>query len=112
MGYFEKFNKGQGIPFMDGATKIDVPQGEPLTITDYGFIHGEDGDFAVLQFAEYKKAFAFGNSIITEDLKSMEPDFPSKADLLAELATVKVVFTKRKNKSGKREYMAVEYIED
>lgn len=112
MGYFDKFNQGQGIPFMDGADKIDIPQGENLTITDYGFIHGEDGDFAVLQFAEYKNAFAFGNSIITEDIKQMEKDFSSKSDVLAELAKVTVVFTKRKNKSGKREYMAVEFVEN
>lgn len=111
MGYFDKFNQGQGIPFMDNAKKIDIPQGEELTITDYGFIHGEDGDFAVLQFAEYKKSFAFGNSIITEDLKEMENDFSSKSDVLAQLANVKLVFSKRKNKSGKREYMAVEFVE-
>lgn len=112
MGYFSKFNQGQGIPFMDGADKIDIPQGEKLTIVDYGFIHGEDGDFAVLLFDEYPKCFAFGNSIITEDLKMMEVDFSSKSDVLAELANVKVVFSKRKNKTGKREYMAVEFVED
>lgn len=112
MGYFEKFNKGKGIPFMDNSTKIDIPQGEKLTITDYGFIHGEDGDFAVLQFAEHKNSFAFGNSIITDNLKQMEQDFNDKSDVLFALADVKVVFSKRKNKAGKREYMSVEFVEN
>lgn len=38
MGYFSKFNRNEGIPFMDGADKIDIPQGEKLTIVDYGFL--------------------------------------------------------------------------
>ena len=42
MGYFDKFNKGEGIPFMDGRTKVDIPVGKGLHLKDYGFIKGDD----------------------------------------------------------------------
>ena len=112
MGYFDKFNKGKGIPFMEDKTKFDVPQGEDLTIIDYGFIKGEDAPYAVLLFAEYPENFAFGNSIISDDIAEMEKDFGSKAKVLDALKAVKVKFTKVPSKKNpKREYTAVEFIE-
>lgn len=112
MGYFDKFNKGKGIPFMEDKTKFDVPLGEDLTIVDYGFIQGEDAPYAVLLFAEYPENFAFGNSIISDDIAQMEKDLGEKANVLNALKGVKVKFTKiASKKNPKREYTAVEFIE-
>lgn len=110
--YFDKFKKGAGVPFMEDAVKIDIPINEPLTITDYGFIANDEGDFVVLQFAEYPNSFAFGNSIATETIHTIEEDFSNdKKEILAALATVKVLFQKVKSKKG-RFYTSIEFIED
>ena len=111
MGYFDKFNKGEGIPFMDGRTKMDTPVGEGLHLKDYGFIKGDDAPFAVMLFEEYPKNFMFGNSIVTDDIKTIEKDMGSKEQALNLLAGVSMKFTKRVSKRG-REYMSVEFIED
>lgn len=111
MGYFDKFNGGKGIPFMDGAEKIDIPVGEKLHLADYGFIdNNEGGEFIVLSFREYPKKFAFGNQIITTDIRIMESDFGSKEKVLQELANVELLFKKQISKKN-REYTAVEFID-
>lgn len=110
MGYFDKFNKGKGIPFMNGRDKMVIPLNEELTISDYGFINGDDKEYAVLLFAEYPKNFAFANAIMTDDLKTIETDAGSKDQALGLLAGVKVKFTKSTSKRG-REYVSVEFIE-
>ena len=112
MGYFDKFNSGKGIPFMDGAEKIDIPVGEKLHVNDYGFIDNkEGGEFIVLSFREYPKKFTFGNPIITTDVRMMESDFGSKEKVLQELASVALLFKKQISKKN-REYTAVEFIEE
>lgn len=111
MGYFDKFNKGEGIPFMDGRTKTDIPVGKGLHLKDYGFIKGDDAPFAVMLFEEYPKNFMFGNSIVTDDIKTIEKDMGSKEQALNLLAGVSMKFTKRTSKRG-RDYMSVEFIED
>ena len=111
MGYFDKFNKGKGIPFMDGRTKVDIPVNEGLHLKDYGFIEGDDGPFAVMLFEEYPENFMFGNSIVTDDIKTIEKDMSSKEQALNLLAGVTMKFAKRTSKRG-RDYMLVEFIED
>ena len=112
MGYFDKFNGGKGIPFMDNADKIDIPVGEKLHLNDYGFIDNkEGGEFIVLSFREYPKKFAFGNPIITTDVRMMESDFGSKEKVLEQLASVALLFKKQISKKN-REYTSVEFIEE
>lgn len=112
MGYFDKFNGGKGIPFMDGADKIDIPVGEKLHVADYGFIdNSEGGEFIVLSFREYPNKFVFGNPIITTDVRMMEGDFGSKDKVLQQLAGVALLFKKQTSKKG-RVYTAVEFIEE
>jgi hypothetical protein len=109
MGYFDKFNKG--IPFMDGRIKVDIPVGKGLHLKDYDFIKGDDAPFAVMLFEEYPENIMFGNSIVTEAIKTIEKDMGSKEQALNLLAGVSMKFTKRTSKRG-RDYMSVEFIED
>ena len=112
MSYFDKFNGGKGIPFMNNADKMDIPVGEKVHISDYGFIESDDGgEFIVLAFREHPQKFAFGNSIITTDVRMMESDFGSKEKVIEQLASVALLFKKQVSKKG-REYMAVEFIEE
>lgn len=110
MGYFTKFAAGKGISFMEGAEKMDVPVGVDVHVADYGYIKGEDSDFAVLALVEYPGKFMFANSILTGDLKVMDADFGTHEKVLEALSGVALRFAKKVSKKG-REYMAVEFIE-
>lgn len=95
--YFEKFNNG-GIAFMEGRDKGNLADmlETPVHIIDYGFIKNDEGEYAVMLFAEDDKRFYFGNSIITEMLKTIESD--GMKDALAEQP---IRFFSRESKKGR-----------
>lgn len=95
--YFEKFNNG-GIQFMEGREKGNLSDmlEKSLHIIDHGFIAGDDGDYAVMLFAEDAEHFYFGNSIITEMLKTVDAD-----GMTAELAEQPIMFVQRESKRGR-----------
>ena len=105
--YFTNLNPSKGIPFMDGAEKGEKDEllGEWLHIDDFGFINGENGEFAVLQSRERPGKFYFGNQIITEMLQRVNAD--SMKQHLAENA---IKFTMRTSEKG-RDYMTFEFAE-
>ena len=108
MGYFAQFNAGKGIPFMEGREKANLKDvlDRKLHIDDFGFIKGEEGEYAVISFAEDKDYFYFANAIVTDALKKIKEDGKSE-----ELKDVAVVFTLRMSNKN-REYVAIEFIED
>lgn len=98
--YFDKF-KSAGIPFMEGRDKGNLSDmlNRELHIIDYGFIHGDDGDYAVMAFAEDDERFYFGNSIITEMLREVEGD-----GMKEELSYQPIRFEQRVSRNGRRTY--------
>lgn len=100
MGYFDKF-KNAGIPFMEGREKGSLKDvhGQDLHIIDFGFINGEDGEYAVMMFAEDDAHFYFGNSIITSMLHTIDED-----GMREELKEQPVQFEERTSRNGKRQY--------
>jgi hypothetical protein len=101
-----KKNNGGGIPFMEGREKGDMKGliGKTVTIDDFGFIAGDDGDFVVFKVKEDPKRFYFGGSVLTDGLQDLS---------LAEAVEVResglpVRFTEKKSKKG-RTYIATEY---
>ncbi|MBQ8427063.1 MAG: hypothetical protein IJX16_04825 [Clostridia bacterium] len=107
MGYFKKF-KNDGVPFMENAEKGEINDllGQKLHITDFGFINGKNGKFAVLQFGEKPNMFYFGNSIVSEMLEQVQID-----GMEQELPNVEIMFEKRVSKETNREYTAFEIFE-
>ena len=103
--YFTDLNPSKGIPFMDGAEKGEKDEilGEWLHIEDFGFIEGENGEFAVLQIRERPGKFYFGNSIITEMLQKV-----SKDNMKKHLADNAVKFSMKTSEKG-RDYMTFEF---
>lgn len=97
------------IPFMDGREKGDQILNEELTIIDYGFLTGEDGEFIVYITREHEDLFFFGGSVMTEKFKELETVFSEEemAELMEMGVTIKLVEKKSKNK---RKYVAVELI--
>ena len=104
MGYFDKFNNG-GIPFMEGRDKGNISDilGETLHIVDFGFINGDNGEYAVFLTAEHDDVFYFGNAVITDMLREVQKD-----GMESELAEQKIVFENRTSKKG-REYIAFRF---
>ena len=107
MSYFTKFNR-KGIPFMEGGKKKDLKEvfGQQVHITDFGFIDGKDGKFAVIQLQETPSAFYFCNAIITEMLLEVEKD-----DKKPELPAAPIVFSSKTSKETGRDYTAFEFVE-
>ena len=110
MGLKEKaksLNSGNGIEFMENRTKGEVEEliDQTLTIRDYAFITGDDGEYAVFIVDEVEDKFYFGGMVVTEDLKQFTPEEHEeiRKDGLPTL------FSKRTNKKGKREYTAIEF---
>lgn len=108
MGYFAQF-KNEGVPFMEGRYKGEKSEilGKPLHIADFGFINGNDGNFAVMLFAEIPDKFYFGNSIVTEMLEAVERDNQRQA-----LKEVQITFNERKAKESGRTYIAFDIDEN
>jgi hypothetical protein len=67
-------NSQGGVPFMDGREKAELPLQSSVTICDYGFIDGEDGEYVVLALKEFPKAFFFGGSVITQKFQDLVKD--------------------------------------
>ena len=106
MGYFSKFQQ-QGIPFMEGAEKADIRDlvDEPIHIIDFGFIKGDNGDFAVFQTKENEGVFFFAPTVISENLREIEAD-----NMKNVLAKTEVVVRLTTSKKG-RDYFSLEYHE-
>lgn len=104
MGYFDKFNNG-GIPFMEGRYKGNISDilGETLHIVDFGFINGDNGEYAVFYTREHADVFYFGNAVITDMLKEVQRD-----GMEAELSEQDIVFELRTSKKG-RDYIAFRF---
>lgn len=103
----KSMNAGQGIEFMSDRTKGETDEliGRVVTIRDYAFINGDDGEYAVFIIDENDDKFYFGGMVLTNNLKELtdEEHQELKNDGLPAL------FKKQMNKKGKREYTSVEF---
>lgn len=108
MGYFDKF-ANKGIPFMEGREKGNLRdmQNRVLHIDDFGFINGQNGEFAVVSFVEDEGKFYFANQVITDMLHEVDMD-----NMRDELKLQPIVFYMRLSKDEKREYMTFEFVAD
>lgn len=87
------------IPFMEGKTKGDLKTlyTENVTITNFGFMNDEDGDYVCFTIKEDPKRFFFGGMVLTDDMHKME-ESGYKEEILAEGLPVKFDSKKGKNK--------------
>lgn len=107
-----ELNAQGGVPFMEGRTKDELPEGELVTVVDYGFIKDPKGDYVVLALKEYPQFFYFGGSVVTEKFKALDVDLTE--DDREELHTegLPVAFAKKISKRGKREYTTCVFFPD
>lgn len=95
---------------MDDIIKV-FPDG--VTVTQFDFLSGDDGDFAVCAFKEDEKAFFFGGKILTDMCKAWLEGYESTKDASADLTAeggVKLRFKRSKTKAN-RDVTLVEVVE-
>lgn len=104
----QEATNGNIIDFMVGRKKGEEhpPLKQVLTIENYDFLQGENGEYAVVIFKEDKENFYFMGSVVTEKLKKVDNALlPSEKDEMLSLG-IEVVFEQVTSKS-KRKYMDV-----
>ena len=102
----EGMNSGKGIEFMDKRTKGETEEllDQVVTIRDYAFISGQDGEYAVFIIDEDADKFYFGGKVITDNLKAFSEE--EHEELKEE--GLPTLFAERVSKN-KRKYISVEF---
>jgi len=64
------------LPIMEGRDKGDTDDliGVVVTLRDFGFMSGDNGDYVVFIVDEEPKEFFFGGKVLTDDMQKMESD--------------------------------------
>lgn len=92
-----------------GRDKVEIddvinmyPEG--VTVTQFDFLTGDNGDFAVCAFAEDDKACFFGGKILTDMCKAWFEGYATTKDASADLTAeggVKLRFKRSKTKTNR-----------
>lgn len=98
---------GVNLELMEGRTKGDNKEleGKVVTITDYGFLNGSDGEYAAYIVKEIEDSFYFAGTVLTESLKQL--DVEGYRDAIKEEGLRIRLVEKRSNKG--RKYFSVEF---
>lgn len=120
MGNFKAIAKEhtEGSFVTVGRKKVDVddiinayPDG--VTVMEFDFLTGDNGEFAVCAFKEDEKACFFGGKILTDMCKTWAEGYESTKDASADLTAeggVKLRFKRSKTKAN-RDVTLVEVVE-
>lgn len=92
-----------GLPFMEGKEKIEVKGdilNNVLTVDEYGYLEGEEGEYVVIALKEYPNHFIYGSSVVTQAFKTLDEKLndEQKAFLLEKGLTFKLNEMMSKNK--------------
>lgn len=91
-----------GLPFMEGRTQLDVDKilGQTVTVEEYGYLRGDNGDYVVLVLEEYPQFFMYGASVVTQAFKELDEMLTpkEKEEVLKEGLTFSIEERKSKNK--------------
>jgi hypothetical protein len=92
-----------GLPFMEGKEKLEVKGNilnNVLTVDEYGFLEGEEGEYVVIALKEYPQHFIYGSSVVTQAFKTLEEtlDEEERAFILDKGLTFKLTEVVSKNK--------------
>jgi len=96
------------LPLMEGRDKGDQDDiiGEIVTVTDYGFMKSDKGEYVAYTVKEYPKNFFFGGGIMTEYMQQL--DSQGAHDLIVDEG-MPMLLTKKKSKDSGRTYTAVKF---
>lgn len=103
-------NSNEGIPFMKGRTKGEISEilGQPVTIRDFDFLDGQDGEYVVFIVDEVKDTFFFGGSVLTSNLKLLNSE---EVNEVKESGLPVMLYEAKSKKTG-RKYVAAKFYPD
>jgi hypothetical protein len=86
------------LPIMEGRNKGETDDliGVVVTLRDYGFMSGDNGEYVVFIVDEEPNEFFFGGKVLTDDMQKFEAA-GRHADVVAE--GLPMVLTKKKSKN-------------
>lgn len=92
-----------GLPFMEGREKLEVKGdvlNKVLTVEQYGFMEGEEGEYVAFTVKEYPKHFMYGASVVSEGFKKFDTKFDEdqKSMIMEHGLTIKLSERKSANK--------------
>lgn len=96
------------LPFMEGREKGDSKEllGQVSTITDYGFLKGDDNrEYVAFITAERAKKFYFGGTVLTDQMQQLEAE-GYHDEIVNE--GLPMLMTEKRSKNG-RTYTNVEF---
>lgn len=95
----------EGIPFMEGRTPSKLEHGEVVTIIDYAFIKGEDGEYSVFITKEDEEHFYFGGMVFNQLFRELDGYSTEEIETVLKQG-IEVTTELKKSKKG-REYTKV-----
>lgn len=91
-----------GLPLMEGKTQLNVENimGEEVTVEDYGYLKGDNGEYVVLTLKEYPNHFMYGATVVTQSFKELDSalSVDERIEILQEGLTFSI--TEKKSKNG------------
>lgn len=98
-----------GLPLMEGKTQLKVEGNilnNTLTVDEYGFLEGEEGEYVVIALKEYPEHFIYGSSVVTQAFKQIDNKF--KKEEIAKLLEMGLTFRLSEQMSkNKRRYTKI-----
>lgn len=97
-----------GLAFMEGREKGILPLDKEVVINEFGFLNGDEGEYAVFTLKGVDKEFYYGSSVVTDVLKQVEEVLNGDGESQTEFLEhgLPVQFTQRMSKA-KRKYTAI-----
>lgn len=98
---------GGNLGIMEGRTKGECREleGKIVTIVDYGFLTGSNGEYVVFITKEIEDSFYFGGSVLTQSFKTLDEEGYREA---IQSEGVRVKLEEKRSKNG-RNYVSVEF---
>lgn len=99
----------QKITFMEGREKRDLKEllNQEITITDFAFLNGADGKYAVFTIKEDDNSFYFSSSVLTSRFIDIEHEGLKEE---VQRDGLKIILKEKKSKDTGRTYIAVEFV--
>lgn len=87
------------LPFMEGKEKAEIQENTIYTISEYGYLTGDDGEYICFLTKEDKDHFYFGSSVLTQKMRDLEFKIADDMQVLLEHG-IEVSFKKQKSKKS------------
>lgn len=102
-----------GLPFMEGKENLKVDGAvlnAKLTVDEYGYLEGDDGEYVVIVLKEYPDKFIYGSSVVTDAFKKLDTKFTDEEInfLISQGLTMKLTKIQSK-KNANRIYTGIKF---